>query len=213
MKLTLIIAWIALTAIPVRAQLFGPESLGGALLGGVAGGIIGHNSSRHTAEGIAIGAGAGLVLGALAGDARRERECYYDRAGYAYAYPDYYGCSYRRPSYALSGAVLGGVAGGIIGHNSGGQTAEGAAIGAGAGLLLGGLAEQSARRRDAARFNASRRVVYPTVSYSSAPTTAVSGEVQVGSPDPPQSATGSAPLPAGNTSSAAMRGANSLFGR
>jgi hypothetical protein len=37
----------------------------GAALGGIAGGVIGHNSGRRTAEGIAIGAGGGLLLGAL----------------------------------------------------------------------------------------------------------------------------------------------------
>src|SRR2546426_11700130 len=37
----------------------------GAALGGIAGGIIGHNNGRRTGEGIAIGAGAGLLLGSL----------------------------------------------------------------------------------------------------------------------------------------------------
>ena len=46
----------------------------GAALGGVAGGIIGHNSGRRTAEGIAIGAGSGLVLGVLAEENARRKE-------------------------------------------------------------------------------------------------------------------------------------------
>lgn len=60
------------SAVPVRAQLFSREGFNGALLGGLAGGIIGHNSRRHTAEGVAIGAGSGLLLGSLFHDARRE---------------------------------------------------------------------------------------------------------------------------------------------
>ncbi len=48
------------------AQVFGPRASSGALLGGIAGGIIGHNNGRHTGEGIAIGAGAGLLLGSIA---------------------------------------------------------------------------------------------------------------------------------------------------
>jgi hypothetical protein len=46
----------------------------GALLGGVAGGVIGHNDGRHTAEGIAIGAGAGLLIGGIAEHELRKRE-------------------------------------------------------------------------------------------------------------------------------------------
>jgi outer membrane lipoprotein SlyB len=49
-------------------------AVSGALLGGVAGGIIGHNNGRHTAEGIAIGAGAGLLMGGIAEYELRKRE-------------------------------------------------------------------------------------------------------------------------------------------
>jgi hypothetical protein len=48
----------------------------GAFLGGVAGGVIGHNSGRKTAEGIAIGAGTGLLFGSLAEHRARWRESY-----------------------------------------------------------------------------------------------------------------------------------------
>jgi len=55
-----------------------------------------------------------------------------------------------RPNYAGNGLLLGAIAGAIIGNNSGslGHDAwRGAAYGAGAGLLLGAIAESSARRR------------------------------------------------------------------
>lgn len=42
-------------------------ALGGATLGGLAGGIIGHNNDGKTAEGAAIGAAAGGLLGGLGG--------------------------------------------------------------------------------------------------------------------------------------------------
>lgn len=135
---------LAATLLSAEAQLFSRESLGGAALGGLAGGIIGHNSGRKTAEGVAIGAGAGLLLGAITHTARRD--FYYGGPGPGVAAPYYY---YEpvRPNYAITGVALGGLAGGIIGHNNGRRTAEGIAIGVGAGLVLGGLAEHDARRQ------------------------------------------------------------------
>ncbi len=46
----------------------------GAALGGLAGGIIGHNSGRKTMEGIGIGAASGLILGGLAEKQIRRNE-------------------------------------------------------------------------------------------------------------------------------------------
>ena len=65
------ILFAATLGLHVNAQLFGPESMGGAVLGGIAGGVIGHNNGRRTAEGAAIGAGVGAVLGAIVGNERR----------------------------------------------------------------------------------------------------------------------------------------------
>ncbi|MBI2946101.1 MAG: hypothetical protein HYY23_00505 [Verrucomicrobia bacterium] len=144
---TLAFAALAFLAIlPTNAQLFSRESLQGAAVGGVIGGVIGHNSGRKTAEGIGIGAGAGLLLGALADHSRRE---IYSPAPTAFVAAPVYPYYSVRPNYAVTGAALGGLAGGIIGHNSGRKTAEGIAIGAGAGLVMGAVAEENARRREA----------------------------------------------------------------
>ncbi len=77
-------------------------ALTGAALGGIAGGVIGHNSGRKTAEGIAIGAGAGLLLGAVAEQHARIRE-----HSYAPAYPVYtaHRSSYFAPRYACATPV------------------------------------------------------------------------------------------------------------
>ena len=54
----------------------------GALLGGLAGGVIGHNQDGKTAEGAAIGAGAGALLGGLAGKAHGDATEEARREGY-----------------------------------------------------------------------------------------------------------------------------------
>jgi hypothetical protein len=46
----------------------------GALLGGLAGGIIGYNNHYQTGRGILIGAASGLILGSIADQAVRDRE-------------------------------------------------------------------------------------------------------------------------------------------
>lgn len=57
---------------PAQAQWLNRESVNGAALGGLVGGIIGHNHGRQTAEGIAIGAGSGFLLGSLLHQSRAE---------------------------------------------------------------------------------------------------------------------------------------------
>src|SRR5437867_7602333 len=109
MKLWIIFAWSISALVAARAQLFTPEGLTGAAMGGVVGGLIGHNSGRQTAEGIAIGAGGGFLLGTLAHQARGQGESVsspydpnYANAGYYnpnwYYGPVVYG--EQRPSYA-----------------------------------------------------------------------------------------------------------------
>jgi uncharacterized protein YcfJ len=233
MKRLVLLALMLATAIPAQAQLFGgPNSVGGAILGGIAGGVIGHNNGRKTAEGIAIGAGAGLVLGAIADRNQSDRAyygyssgpSYYSSYGYGYGHAPYrhsyyghhhgyrsygyYGAPtyYHRPNYATSGAVLGGIAGGIIGHNNGRQTAEGIAIGAGAGLVLGAIADHNVRSRPV--YAPAPVYVSPSTRYGYAPTVTYAQ-------------TESAPAPTQVTiinnnyygNATPMSGANGLFGR
>lgn len=230
MKAVVILSLTALMIVPAQAQLFSREGVGGALLGGLAGGIIGHNSGGRTAEGVAIGAGSGLILGGLLHDARTQSGYYntqvpYPSAGYSYygspaysygSYPygsSYYSPSWGRPNYAITGAALGGVAGGIIGHNSRGRTAEGVGIGAGAGLLLGGLAEYQARRNDTYRYASP---MYTPTAY----VTPSAGYFTPSLQTLPATTAPSTPAPQQITiinnyygSSSPMSGANSLFGR
>lgn len=145
MNRLLLSAGLAAVLLPAKAQSLGPETLTGAVLGGLAGGIIGHNSGGRAGEGIAIGAAAGWLLGAIAGEA--------GEAASAGASLTPRVCALRAPpplGRAVEGAVLGGIVGGIIGHNHHRQTAEGVAIGASAGLLLRSLADHSVRHRSTA---------------------------------------------------------------
>ena len=79
---------------------------------------------------------------------------YVYRAAPVYVYDGgYYNTVDARPDYLGNGLTLGAIAGAIIGNNSGslGHNAwRGAAYGAGAGLLIGALAENNARRVETA---------------------------------------------------------------
>ncbi|MGC8829129.1 MAG: YMGG-like glycine zipper-containing protein [Verrucomicrobiia bacterium] len=216
---------VAMLALPAKAQIFSNESLTGALLGGVVGGIIGNNHHHQTAEGIAIGAASGLVLGSIVHN-ERERARYMatqvpvpatvstvyapaPNVVYAPAYTTTYVTQPSRPNYAVGGAILGGIVGGVIGHNHHRQTAEGIAIGAASGLVLGTIAEQNARLREQRAV-----VVQPatTVYYP------VAQQVQQSAPQQQSSQRTlqpvSQPLPDYHpASSSPMAPANSLFGR
>ena len=196
-----VLASMALT--PANGQLFSHESLGGAAVGGLIGGIIGHNNGRKTAEGVGIGAGVGLLLGALSENSRR---AYYVNAPTPVVAGPVYSYYPARPNYAVTGVAVGGLAGGIIGHNSGRKTAEGIAIGAGAGLVLGAVAEQDARRRNNHVVSVPAYVPVPTHVAPPMKTPAVQAPAPA-----PQNVTiinnynFNSPSP--------MSGANSLFGR
>ena len=145
---------IALFLLPssMSAQLFSREPMRGAALGGLLGGIIGHNSNRKTTEGIGIGAGTGWLLGNLSRN-HRERGSYDTyipsrrRSVYADSVP-----VGNRPNYAITGAAVGAVTGAVIGHNQNRRTMEGLGIGAVSGLAVGGLAEYAARKRETRHY-------------------------------------------------------------
>src|SRR5215471_7098064 len=67
----------------------------------------------------------------------------YSSPAYSSGYDSSYG--YSRPNYAVGGTLLGALTGGIIGSTIHNQGWEGAGIGAAAGLVLGSIAEHSAR--------------------------------------------------------------------
>jgi hypothetical protein len=91
-KIQLILIGLSLcAALPLRAQLFSPESVGGAAFGGLAGALIA--GPHHAGAGAAIGAGAGFLLGAVAHEERRPY--YYDP--YYYPSPYYGSYSYYGP--------------------------------------------------------------------------------------------------------------------
>lgn len=151
---TFVALTIALAAlVPVSAQVFRPETVNGAILGGIAGAVIGNNSGdlHHNAwKGAAIGTVAGALIGSAVDESRAERErtqvpMY---AGYRAYSPSYRGYGYRsygRPSYAANGLFWGGLAGAVIGRNSHWHNGwRGAAWGAGAGWLLGTMADEDA---------------------------------------------------------------------
>jgi outer membrane lipoprotein SlyB len=208
MKTSIALALALLALAPAQAQIFRPESVGGVVLGGIAGAIIGNNSGslHHNAwQGAAIGAGAGLLFGSALGEARYQNAwatnqvpapgayVYRDSPYYYDSGPDYV---YERPDYAVTGTLLGGIAGAIIGNNSHGHNAwRGAAIGAGAGYLLGSIAEGNARRREAA----------------AAPIAAASSASAAAAPAPQNVTVINNYY--GNSAPAPMAQANALFGR
>jgi uncharacterized protein YcfJ len=208
MKMPICLALALLAAVPGRAQVFGPNATSGLLLGGLAGGIIGHNDHNQTGRGIAIGAASGLILGSIADQANYDSYqrtevpapgYYVYRSAPSYYYSDYadsdYDYGYAQPNYAASGALLGGLAGGIIGYNNHYQTGRGILIGAASGLILGSIADQAAREREMA----AERPVYISTPAEQTP-----------APAAPESQT----TPAAPTAPASpMSSANNLFGR
>ena len=175
MKKLLLTCLISAALLPARAQLVSPEAISGAALGALIGGAAGGNSysygcrsyNQFSGRGAAIGAGIGLLAGALVGEAN-QRAAYAEQPvaylsaplatpGYGYGSPyTYYapnaytapGYYYRpnRPNYAVGGTLLGAASGALIGAGSE-RAGKGAAIGAAAGLVLGSVAQFAAQKQ------------------------------------------------------------------
>ena len=141
---------LALLALaPASAQVFRPETVNGAVIGGIAGAVIGHNSGslNHNGwKGAAIGAGVGAVIGAAVGrdnDARRAPQHRAPRYDSPYIYRDapvvyrgparggYHGAYYGGGGYYGSGGYYGG------GYYGGSAAADGLFLGALAGGIIG----------------------------------------------------------------------------
>jgi len=182
MKKLLLTCLLSASLLPARAQLFSPEAFSGAAMGALIGGAVGGSSYSYgcgsyntfSGQGAAIGAGIGLLAGALVGEANQraahvEQPVVYTSAptavsgyGYgstytyyapnAYIAPGYY---YRpnRPNYAVGGTLLGAASGALIGAGSD-QAGKGAAIGAAAGLVLGSVAQIAAKNQEQKRVAA-----------------------------------------------------------
>jgi len=188
MKTIVALTFSLFALVPAQAQVFRPETVNGAVIGGIAGAVIGNNSGdlHHNAwQGAAIGAAAGGLIGSAVGQSHEHdthmqttgpsyyggygyyhRPVYRASGYYGYARPTYYysDYGYGHPSYASSGLFWGGLTGAIIGGNSHGHNAwRGAAWGAGAGLLIGAIADENARARD------ERVVVVPETQPAVAP--------------------------------------------
>ncbi|MEO6003232.1 MAG: YMGG-like glycine zipper-containing protein [Opitutus sp.] len=151
-----LLAVLAVTA-SLSAQGLRPEAVNGAVIGGVAGAIIGNNSGdfRHNGlRGAAYGAGAGMLIGQMAGDSRgygsrtqvrvhaAPRTYLYRDSGRYYGHGGYYGYRgdrpwrggyYYRPGYTYTDSDY-------YGYSDYDSSYYGGSSYATNGLLLGGLA-------------------------------------------------------------------------
>lgn len=154
MKTPLALCLALLAVAPASAQVFRPETVNGALLGGIAGAVIGHNSGslNHNGwQGAAIGAGVGALVGSAVGRENDYRNgTQVARPGYGgspYIYRDSptvvvhagYG-GYGRGRYGHGGYYGGGGYYGSVGYYGGGYGGYYGGSAAADGLWLGALA-------------------------------------------------------------------------
>ncbi|MCX6954288.1 MAG: YMGG-like glycine zipper-containing protein [Verrucomicrobia bacterium] len=151
MKTPLALCLALLAVAPASAQVFRPETVNGALLGGIAGAVIGHNSGslNHNGwQGAAIGAGVGAIIGSAVGrDNDYRNDTRVARPGYGgspYIYRDSptvvvhggYGGYPRRGGY-YGGGYYGSVGYYGDGYYGGSAAANGLFLGALAGGIIG----------------------------------------------------------------------------
>jgi len=156
MKTPLALCLALLAVAPASAQVFRPETVNGALLGGIAGAVIGHNSGslNHNGwQGAAIGAGVGAIIGSAVGrDNDYRNGTQVARPGYGgspYIYRDSptvvvrggYGGGYypRRGGYYGGAHYGGGYYGGVSYYGDGYYGGSAAANGLFLGALAGGI--------------------------------------------------------------------------
>jgi outer membrane lipoprotein SlyB len=212
MKKLFALVLVCVTALAAPAQVFRPEVVNGAVLGGLAGAIIGNNSGNHNgAQGLLIGAVAGGLIGAVAADANRQQTWGNmqvpapEAPRVVYRAPreprPHYG--YHKGDRVLHGALFGGLAGAIIGNNSGRHNgARGAVIGATAGMILGAIADDRAYD-PAPRFRRHVRTYEPAAYVYAQPAPA-----ETAAPAPQQ-----VTIINNYYVTTPMSGANALFGR
>ena len=85
MKTSLVLCFAALLCVSGHAQVFRPEMVNGAVIGGLAGAVIGNNSGdlhHNGARGAAIGAVAGAVIGSAIGESREHSGYHSTQASY-----------------------------------------------------------------------------------------------------------------------------------
>lgn len=148
MKTPISLCLALLAVAPASAQVFRPETVNGAVLGGIAGAVIGNNSGslNHNAwKGAAIGAGVGALVGSAVGrdhDYRRDtqpRRPHYD-SPYIYRHSPtvVYRGGYGHGSYHGGGYYSGvGYYGGGYGYYGGSAASDGLFLGALAGGIIG----------------------------------------------------------------------------
>lgn len=146
MKTPISLCLALLAVASTSAQVFRPETVNGAVLGGIAGAVIGNNSGslNHNAwKGAAIGAGVGALVGSAVGrdnDYRRDTQPARPRYDSPYIYRHAPTVVYRG-GYGHGGYYGAGYYGGVgyygDGYYSGSAASDGLFLGALAGGIIG----------------------------------------------------------------------------
>lgn len=90
MKTSIVLSLACLFCVSGHAQVFRPETINGAIIGGVAGAVIGNNSGdlhHNGARGAVIGAAAGALIGSAVGENREHADYRGTHAAYRGDFP------------------------------------------------------------------------------------------------------------------------------